>query len=747
MNSEIVEDSSTTNTVEINPIPALIEENIPEIDESKSEITEDVTLEKIPSTEINLKSSPSRIPSDVSSTGDINTSAMPELIKTNKFFNLKIASYSNISVLELACNGILVMRRLNDSYINATQILRAAGLPKPQRTRILERDVTKGIHEKVQGGYAGFQGTWVPLENARRIAYQHGVGPELEDIFAYEVDDDNLPPLKAATKRPYAKRESKKKGIVAAAAAGAAGTETDIYQDTIDGDNSSYFTDDAESISRPNSRASSNGSVATRRTRRGRKRRTNLDSPTSGSYTTKVESPKRRRVNSSTIQSNGAITPLTSTNNSRASSPLPSPSPKKGRICESCGITTTSQWRRGPSGKLSLCNSCGLKWNANILNGPYNYTPYEHEMFEEPAYDPSFVNNQPNVDYDAIDFVNQSDFLKKRMIRNWNGSGDDFGSPRSEFAVVPGSHLRQASVQSNLFNEGSINTPTSPGINSNYDSENQFSEFKSEFEKGQSKLLSKEFEDGISPKKRRGRPPKNPKKKPEKPNDQAPTSMSTISPSSSPKRNGPYANPYMSPPMMNARFSNIPPPMATRFAEDDEYYPPPSPTTFGTPTEREVLVATKRVKALLMLEETLNDEYGAILSGSDYEDSHPQDNNSYLRMQMHRDHVLAEYHRKKARLRRNRYYQESVLLSRKFAPSPVNDLSSSSSNNDDNDENLDYNLSKIKDNNGYSKVITSVSFSKDDEERIVFGFVQSVKKYHEKKEDDIKSLQYAGIVM
>ena len=51
-----------------------------------------------------------------------------------------------------------VMRRRYDDYINATHILKAAGFDKPARTRILEREVQKGEHEKVQGGYGKYQG-------------------------------------------------------------------------------------------------------------------------------------------------------------------------------------------------------------------------------------------------------------------------------------------------------------------------------------------------------------------------------------------------------------------------------------------------------------------------------------------------------------------------------------------------------------------------------------------------------------
>jgi hypothetical protein len=55
-----------------------------------------------------------------------------------------------------------VMRRRNDGWINATHILKAAGFDKPSRTRILEREVQKGVHEKIQGGYGKYQGTLQP---------------------------------------------------------------------------------------------------------------------------------------------------------------------------------------------------------------------------------------------------------------------------------------------------------------------------------------------------------------------------------------------------------------------------------------------------------------------------------------------------------------------------------------------------------------------------------------------------------
>jgi regulatory protein SWI6 len=59
--------------------------------------------------------------------------------------------------------GIAVMRRRGDSYVNATQILKVAGVDKGRRTKILEKEILPGKHEIVQGGYGKYQGTWYVL--------------------------------------------------------------------------------------------------------------------------------------------------------------------------------------------------------------------------------------------------------------------------------------------------------------------------------------------------------------------------------------------------------------------------------------------------------------------------------------------------------------------------------------------------------------------------------------------------------
>ncbi|KAF9919088.1 transcriptional regulator swi6 [Lobosporangium transversale] len=109
------------------------------------------------------------------------------------------AVYSGVPVYELMCRGIAVMRRKEDSYLNATQILKVAGIEKGKRTKILEREVLPGEHEKVQGGYGKYQGTWVPFKRGKELAKQYQVEPYLRGLFEYEIppgESDTVTPTK-----------------------------------------------------------------------------------------------------------------------------------------------------------------------------------------------------------------------------------------------------------------------------------------------------------------------------------------------------------------------------------------------------------------------------------------------------------------------------------------------------------------------------------------------------------------------
>jgi regulatory protein SWI6 len=97
------------------------------------------------------------------------------------------------------------MRRRSDSYMNATQILKVAGVDKGKRTKILDRDIVQGGEcEKIQGGYGRYQGTWsvhmpgpspccsfltrsfrIPFRRAKELAEQFGVVDLLTPLLEY----------------------------------------------------------------------------------------------------------------------------------------------------------------------------------------------------------------------------------------------------------------------------------------------------------------------------------------------------------------------------------------------------------------------------------------------------------------------------------------------------------------------------------------------------------------------------------
>ncbi|PCH44340.1 apses-domain-containing protein [Wolfiporia cocos MD-104 SS10] len=107
------------------------------------------------------------------------------------------AVYSSVQVYECMVRGIAVMRRRTDSYVNATQILKVAGVDKGRRTKILEKEILPGKHEIVQGGYGKYQGTWIPLERGRDIAIQYGVAPLLAPLFDFVPNANPLGALPA----------------------------------------------------------------------------------------------------------------------------------------------------------------------------------------------------------------------------------------------------------------------------------------------------------------------------------------------------------------------------------------------------------------------------------------------------------------------------------------------------------------------------------------------------------------------
>ncbi|KAG5440557.1 hypothetical protein PCK2_000382, partial [Pneumocystis canis] len=66
-----------------------------------------------------------------------------------------------------------------------------AGIDKGKRTKILEKEILIGEHEKVQGGYGKYQGTWIPFERGVEFCRQYGVEQMLWPILSLDLSMDN----------------------------------------------------------------------------------------------------------------------------------------------------------------------------------------------------------------------------------------------------------------------------------------------------------------------------------------------------------------------------------------------------------------------------------------------------------------------------------------------------------------------------------------------------------------------------
>lgn len=83
------------------------------------------------------------------------------------------------------------MKRRSDSWLNATQILKVAGVVKARRTKTLEKEIAAGEHEKVQGGYGKYQGTWVNYQRGVELCREYHVEELLRPLLEYDMGGTN----------------------------------------------------------------------------------------------------------------------------------------------------------------------------------------------------------------------------------------------------------------------------------------------------------------------------------------------------------------------------------------------------------------------------------------------------------------------------------------------------------------------------------------------------------------------------
>ena len=94
------------------------------------------------------------------------------------------------------------MKRRSDAWLNATQILKVAGVVKARRTKTLEKEIAAGEHEKVQGGYGKYQGTWVNYKRGVELCREYHVDELLRPLLDYDMNPDGSGPAQGTLDTP-----------------------------------------------------------------------------------------------------------------------------------------------------------------------------------------------------------------------------------------------------------------------------------------------------------------------------------------------------------------------------------------------------------------------------------------------------------------------------------------------------------------------------------------------------------------
>ena len=98
------------------------------------------------------------------------------------------ARYASVDVYETTIRGHTIMKNCSNGNVNASHILKLAKVPKTKRLKIIKKLCALVPFEEVRIGFHTFQGYWVPLVAARRLAKQWKVDVELDNLF--QVNDE-----------------------------------------------------------------------------------------------------------------------------------------------------------------------------------------------------------------------------------------------------------------------------------------------------------------------------------------------------------------------------------------------------------------------------------------------------------------------------------------------------------------------------------------------------------------------------
>eukprot|EP00029_Vermamoeba_vermiformis_P013308 TRINITY_DN821_c0_g1_i1.p1 TRINITY_DN821_c0_g1~~TRINITY_DN821_c0_g1_i1.p1 ORF type:complete len:537 (-),score=92.00 TRINITY_DN821_c0_g1_i1:40-1650(-) len=96
----------------------------------------------------------------------------------------------------------------------------------------------------------------------------------------------------------------------------------------------------------------------------------------------------------------------------------------KMKRCDMCGTTVTPQWRRGPNGSGTLCNSCGVKWSIGRRRKRKNATKKNAKK----AGGPLDVDGESNDSSQAEDLPEQLAQIAAPALLDFTNYNDESGS-------------------------------------------------------------------------------------------------------------------------------------------------------------------------------------------------------------------------------------------------------------------------------------------------------------------------------
>ncbi|KAJ3038897.1 hypothetical protein HDV00_012819 [Rhizophlyctis rosea] len=98
--------------------------------------------------------------------------------------SVRRATYGGISVVQKSVRNTLIMKRLSDSLVNVSQIVKASGRESLQVGGTVDR-ICRTDNPRVAAG--PLAETWVSVDNAREVAAYLELGVECEELFGWDV--------------------------------------------------------------------------------------------------------------------------------------------------------------------------------------------------------------------------------------------------------------------------------------------------------------------------------------------------------------------------------------------------------------------------------------------------------------------------------------------------------------------------------------------------------------------------------